>query len=676
MVKKIWSPGEEITADALNHTDMGLKALAQASPNMTVAIDPGAVKFAKGLVKYAGGNSPTFIKTGLGGIYSLPNNPSNGNTMTLTINGTAITINFVSSIGSTAGNVLIGATIAATLVNLLGLLQNPGTTSSTQRALSAGNQTLVGYFSWRISSTTIVGDCLNTAVASLTTFTGATNVSGGSFAANTNPRIDLVTIDNLGVIAITQGLTAASPTAPACPSGKAPIVEIYMTSGAVHIDNVSDATNAYINADARAFCAGDTNFGILLQAGEAITPGKYVHKGDVTVYAGPGASIIDQSSGATQLFDLYSQVDGQDGQTKYVICDQKIQFAAQTVIGAVRLKLRKQNASYENQGLTIAIMADNGGNPNESSVLAQINILNSALSTTAGDVLIDFGQSITLAAGTPYHITVTGATGNCHVYVYGSNTSTYADGDCGSFSHMTFSSWSRNTTSDLRFELLASTFQVATKYYMTTSSDVKRFNWKGVCAETVAADGYFFCNLLVDNNQVGLTPDADYYLDVAGGISVAGGTAKIYAGKAIDATTILLDKRVETKIGVKNSGTVNLSTSPVKITMDTEDFDHLDEFDKTTNRRFTPKTNGFYLINLSITGSTSWALIGSIYKNGSAIQTVAATGYYSGGSTVGINLMQVVYLTTSDYIEFYSWVSSSSSSIGANGAYASIIRIK
>lgn len=62
---------------------------------------------------------------------------------TLTIDG--VTVTFVSTIGSTAGNVLIGADVDATRANLAGLLTNPGTTSATQVAVSstrANNYTL------------------------------------------------------------------------------------------------------------------------------------------------------------------------------------------------------------------------------------------------------------------------------------------------------------------------------------------------------------------------------------------------------------------------------------------------------------------------------------------------------------------------------------------------------
>jgi len=68
----------------------------------------------------------------------LATNPTNGDT--LTING--VTITFVSSIGTTAGNVLIGADVDTTRKSLAGLINNPGTTSATQVALSTANQNL------------------------------------------------------------------------------------------------------------------------------------------------------------------------------------------------------------------------------------------------------------------------------------------------------------------------------------------------------------------------------------------------------------------------------------------------------------------------------------------------------------------------------------------------------
>lgn len=57
---------------------------------------------------------------------------------TLGIGGATVT--FVSSIGSAPGNVLIGSDVDATRANLAGLINNPGTTSATQVALSTANQ--------------------------------------------------------------------------------------------------------------------------------------------------------------------------------------------------------------------------------------------------------------------------------------------------------------------------------------------------------------------------------------------------------------------------------------------------------------------------------------------------------------------------------------------------------
>src|SRR5271169_3369632 len=89
------------------------------------------------------------------GTIALPTNPSNTQTLTLDINGTNVVITFVSSIGSTAGNVLIGASAAATAANLLAILNQPQTTTSTGVALSAGNQQLVSYLSYLLVATTL-----------------------------------------------------------------------------------------------------------------------------------------------------------------------------------------------------------------------------------------------------------------------------------------------------------------------------------------------------------------------------------------------------------------------------------------------------------------------------------------------------------------------------------------
>src|SRR5690606_7901940 len=67
------------------------------------------------------------------GVLNLATNPTNGDT--LTIDG--VTVTFVSSIGSTAGSVLIAGTVDGTRANLAGLINNPSTTSANQVAVSS-----------------------------------------------------------------------------------------------------------------------------------------------------------------------------------------------------------------------------------------------------------------------------------------------------------------------------------------------------------------------------------------------------------------------------------------------------------------------------------------------------------------------------------------------------------
>lgn len=86
------------------------------------------------------GNARVYVSENLTGeaVLSLATQPTAGDT--LSING--VTLTGQTTIGVTAGNFLIGANVDATRANLAGLINNPGTTSATQVALSAANQLL------------------------------------------------------------------------------------------------------------------------------------------------------------------------------------------------------------------------------------------------------------------------------------------------------------------------------------------------------------------------------------------------------------------------------------------------------------------------------------------------------------------------------------------------------
>jgi hypothetical protein len=229
------------------------------------------------------------------GFFTLSTNPTNGKTLTLTINGTAVTLTFVTSIGSTAGNVLIGATAAATCANLLALLNQPQTTTATGVALSAGNQTLLSYLSFALSGTTLTVSSTNTNLyAPLTSFSASTNATsdtwtsqtmqlyvepgvvyvsgtrvlftGGSTptvtAPSSNPRIDVLTIDSSGTLAWTVGAENASPSAPTYPANKTPLIELYnvVSETSLYDNAYQQSGQGYVYNDVRAFLQPSMNW--------------------------------------------------------------------------------------------------------------------------------------------------------------------------------------------------------------------------------------------------------------------------------------------------------------------------------------------------------------------------------------------------------------------------------
>jgi hypothetical protein len=85
-------------------------------------------------------------------VFSMPNQPANGDTAMFVLNGQSVQVQFVSVIGSTPGNVLIGGSASVTMTHLLGLLNAPTTTNTTQVAFSTTNALLVGAFSYVVST--------------------------------------------------------------------------------------------------------------------------------------------------------------------------------------------------------------------------------------------------------------------------------------------------------------------------------------------------------------------------------------------------------------------------------------------------------------------------------------------------------------------------------------------
>lgn len=110
--------------------------------------------------------------------------------------------------------------------------------------------------------------------------------------------------------------------------------------------------------------------------------------------------------------------------------------------------------------------------------------------------------------------------------------------------------------------------------------------------------------------------------------------------------------------------TTNQSISPntqTKIQFNSETFDTNNNYDNTTNYRFTPTVAGYYQINAmaQLIATSSTVFFATIYKNGSGYQRLgamfgSATEYGSSGSAI-------VYCNgTTDYVEVYAYISGTS----------------
>lgn len=101
------------------------------------------------------------------------------------------------------------------------------------------------------------------------------------------------------------------------------------------------------------------------------------------------------------------------------------------------------------------------------------------------------------------------------------------------------------------------------------------------------------------------------------------------------------------------------NTTWTKIQFNAEDFDTNNNFDSTTNYRFTPTVSGYYQINAAclFDAATAPATVGyiSIYKNGSAYRNT----YFTGNAVDlfgAVNSCLIYFNGSTDYIEAYIFV--------------------
>jgi hypothetical protein len=112
---------------------------------------------------------------------------------------------------------------------------------------------------------------------------------------------------------------------------------------------------------------------------------------------------------------------------------------------------------------------------------------------------------------------------------------------------------------------------------------------------------------------------------------------------------------------VNNTGSQVIATgSPVKVQFNVKLVDTNNNYDSTTNYRFTPTVAGYYQINAAVRDATGGAnqIATFIYKNGSSYaQGVSLTS----GQGASSNISQIVFCNgTTDYIEVYAQQNSGS----------------
>ena len=75
--------------------------------------------------------------------FNMATTPTDGDTVTIAGQAGSVTFTFKTTLGSTAGNVLIGGSADAARANLAALINTPGTTTANGVALSAANQAIL-----------------------------------------------------------------------------------------------------------------------------------------------------------------------------------------------------------------------------------------------------------------------------------------------------------------------------------------------------------------------------------------------------------------------------------------------------------------------------------------------------------------------------------------------------
>jgi hypothetical protein len=145
-------------------------------------------------------------------------------------------------------------------------------------------------------------------------------------------------------------------------------------------------------------------------------------------------------------------------------------------------------------------------------------------------------------------------------------------------------------------------------------------------------------------------------------------TNKTLTAPTITGANITVAATAAPAFSAYQSSTQTIATTTfTKIQFQTEEFDTNNNFDSTTNYRFTPTVAGYYQVTGGTnTVTTSTTLIVDLYKNGSQFKRINY-GYPTAPNAYGTAL---IYLNgTTDYVELYVFQGAASQILAAGSVY-------
>ena len=116
-----------------------------------------------------------------------------------------------------------------------------------------------------------------------------------------------------------------------------------------------------------------------------------------------------------------------------------------------------------------------------------------------------------------------------------------------------------------------------------------------------------------------------------------------------------------------------------KIQLNAENYDNQNEFDSTTNYRFTATKAGYYQVNAIINWSTNVdtkRYAAMIYKNGGGVDS--AWNHAPGGLGMCVVVSDIIYLAAGDYLELYTYHDATADQTvvsGSDGTYMAIHKL-